>query len=94
MVLCLHPAHSIRCSFTNIIARREPVGAILRPSDYGSVDEDRPKFIHCVDGRQPEIHEVCTFREDSVTPEVHPTVHIDVGAFVGDFFATDYLTPT
>ena len=46
------------------------------------------------DRRQPEIHEVCTFGENSVTPKVHLTARIDVKTFVGDFFATDYLTPT
>ena len=36
--------------------------------------------------------EVWTFSDDGITPEVHPTAIVDVGAFDGDFFATDYLT--
>ena len=93
VVLCLRPAQSIRCSFTNILARQEAVGSIRQPSDYGSGEKYRPEFIYCVDGQQPKIHEVLTFREDGVTPEVHPTARVYVGDFVGGCFATDYLTP-
>ena len=47
----------------------------------------------CVDGRQPQIDEVWTFAEDSVTLEVHLTACVVIGTeFVGEF-ATDYLTP-
>ena len=61
------------------MARREPVGSIYWPYDSGSGDEDGPKFIQCVDGRDPQIHEVWTFGEDGVTREVHPTSQVDVG---------------
>ena len=44
--------------------------------------------------RQPQIHEVWTFREDSVTCDGHLTARVDVGTgFVGKF-VTNYLTPT
>ena len=94
VVLCLHTSHSIRCSFTNIMTRQDTVGATRRPSNSGSGDKNGPEFICYVGGRQPEIHEGCTFGEDGVTPEVHLTVHIDVSAFVGKSFATNYLTLT
>ena len=94
MILCLIPAHSINCSFTNIVARWEPVGATYRPSASVSGDEDGPEFICCADGQQTKIHEVWTFGEDGVTPKVRPTTCVDVGAFVGECFATDCLTPT
>ena len=71
VVLCLYLAHYIRCSFTNIMPRRDPVGAIHWPSDSGSGNEDRPQCICCGDGRQPKINEVWNFGEDVVTPEVH-----------------------
>ena len=35
---------------------------------------------------------VWTFGDDGITPEVHPTAIFDVGAFVGNCFATEYLT--
>ena len=94
MVFCLLFDHSVRCSFLNIRPMLGLVGVIFRPSDSGCRDDDRPQFIRCVDGRQPKIHEVWIFGEDGVPPEVHPYARVDVGAFVGDYFATDYLTPT
>ena len=70
------------------------VASVRWKSNYGSGDEDGPEFIGCVDGQQPQIHEVWTFCEDSVTREVHPKVRVDVVAgFVGDF-NTNYLTPS
>ena len=74
--------------------RPELVGAICRPSDSGCGDDDGTQFICCVDGRHSEIHGIWLFGEDVVTPEGHPTVRINVGDFVGDYFATDYLIPT
>ena len=76
------------------MSRRETVGDIRRTSDSGSGDEYGPEFIRSVDERQPKIHEVWTFGEEGVTPKAHPTVRVDIGAFVGECFATDYLTPT
>ena len=79
-MLWLRPAHSIRYNFKNKIARREPVGSICWPSDSVSGDEDGPEFIQCVDGRQPQIHEVWTFGEGGVTWEVHLKAQVDVGS--------------
>ena len=73
-------AHTIHYNFSNKMARQEPVGFIRRPSDYGIGDEDGPDFIRCVDGRQPQIHEVWGGGKDGVTCEVHPTEQLDVGA--------------
>ena len=70
------------------------VGYMPCQANYGSGGEDGPKFIHCVDGRQTQIHEVWNFGEDIVTTKVHLTACVDVSAFVGICFATDYLTPT
>ena len=42
----------------------------------------------------PEIHDILTFGEDSVTPKVHQNGCVDVRAFVVEYFATDYFTPT
>ena len=76
------------------MSRRELVGAIHWTSDSGSGDDEVPEFIYCVDGRQLEIHEVCTFEEDGVTRKVHPNARVDVAAFIGECFATNYLAPT
>ena len=76
------------------MSRRELVGSIHCPSNSGSGDDEVPEFIYCVDGRQLEIHEVCTFEEDGVTRKVHPNARVDVAAFIGECFATNYLAPT
>ena len=76
VVICIRLAYSICCSFTNIMPRQDPVGYICRPSDSGSGDKDGPDFIRCFDVRQPKIHEVWTFGEDGITPEVYSTTHV------------------
>ena len=68
------------------------VGAIRRSYDSVNGDEDGPKFIRCMDVSEPQIHEVWTFGEDSVTPEIHPTARVDVGAGFVSEFSTNHLT--
>ena len=70
VVLCIRTDHSICCRFAYIMARRELVRATRPPSNSCGGDEDGPKFIRCVDRRQPKFHEVWTFGEDGVTREV------------------------
>ena len=68
------------------MARWGPVGSIDSPYDSGGGDAEGPKFIQCMDGQEPQIHEVWTFGEDGVTREVHPTAQVDVSAgLVGEF---------
>ena len=45
VVLCLRHDHSIRCSFTNIMARRYPVGDIRWPSNSGSGEKYGPVML-------------------------------------------------
>ena len=45
-----------------------------------------------MDGRKTQVHEVWTFSEDGVTPEVYPTARVEVGAGSVGGFATNYLT--
>ena len=71
--------------------RREPVGSIRQPFNSGSGADDGLEFIYCVGGQQPEIHEVWTFGDDVITPEVHPFARVDVGAFIRDCFGTNYF---
>ena len=94
MILFLGPAHSIRYSFTNEMATGDPVGSMRHRTNSGSGGEEGTKFIRCFNKRQTQILEVWTYREHGVTPEVHPTARVDVGAgFVGKF-ATNYFTPS
>ena len=70
----------------------DSVGAICWPSRTGCWNADRYQFICCVDGRETKVHEVWILGEDGVTPEVHPTVQVDVGAGILGDFSTHYLT--
>ena len=66
------------------MAAEEPVGSMCHQTNSGSGEEDGPEFIRCVDGRQPQIHEVWNFGKDNVMREVHLTARVDVGAgFIG-----------
>ena len=58
----------------------DPVGSIRLPYDSGFGDTDRFQFIRCVGGRKIEVNEVWILGEDGITPEVHPTAQVDVGA--------------
>ena len=79
ILLWPRPDHSIRCNFTNKVARWEPVGSIGGTSDYGSGDEDEPEFIRWVDGWDPHINLDWNFGDDGFTREVHPEARVDVG---------------
>ena len=70
----------------------EPVGAIYQPSNSGSGDDDGLEFIWFVGGQHPEIHEVWTFGNNGIIPEFHNFARVDVGNFLRDCFATNYLT--
>ena len=74
------------------MVRWDPVDSIDSPSNSGNNDAEGPEFIQCVDGREPQIHEVWTFGEDGVTREVHPTAQLDVVSGLVGEFATNYLT--
>ena len=70
--------------------RRELVGSICQPFNSGSGADDGIEFIYCIGGLQ-QIHEVWTCGDNRITPEVHPFARIDVRAFIGEYFGTDYL---
>ena len=74
------------------MARGDPGGDICQPFNCDSRDNDELHYIWCVGGRQPKIYEVWTFGEDGITPKVIPFACVDVRAFVGDRFVTNYLT--
>ena len=70
----------------------EPVGDICWTSDSSCGDTDRSKFIHCVDGPEPEVHEVWIWGDDDITPEFHPTAQVDVDPWIRRDFATNFFT--
>ena len=74
------------------MTRQEPVVSISWPSDSGSGDAEVPEFTRCVDGQDPQIHEVWDLGKDGVTREIHPTAQVYVSAGVSGEFVTNYLT--
>ena len=74
------------------MTRRKPVGSIRWPSEYGRGGAEGPKFIQCMDVREPQIHEVWDFGSDIITREVHLTARVYVGTGVVGEFASNCLT--
>ena len=70
----------------------DTVVANQSPSESGCWDANRSNFICCVDGREPNNNEVWILGEDRLTPEVHLTARVDVGANVDCKLATNSLT--
>ena len=66
-----------------------PVRDIRCPSESGCVDADRSKFVHCVDGRNPKVHEVWIWGDDGITTKFHPTARVDVDYWITRNFPTD-----
>ena len=70
---------------------RDPVGFVDAASNFSDKDAEGPEFIRCMDGREPQVHDVWTFRDYGVTLEVHPTTQVDVSSgFVGEFANNDF----
>ena len=72
----------------------EPVGAIRWPSDSCCGDDDRSKFVRCVDGREPEVNKFWIWGDDGIIPEVNPTARVDVNPCISREFTTNYFTET
>ena len=72
--------------------RREPVRVIYHPFLSGNRGKDGIDFFCCVDGREPQIHELWSFAEDGITREVHPFACVNIGDLSGDCFQTYYMT--
>ena len=92
VAVCLYLAYSSLRNFCNTMHRREPAGVIRQPFRSGNRGEDGIEFVCCVDGREPQIHELWSFAEDGITRKVHPFAHVDVGDFFRDCFQTYYMT--
>ena len=83
--------HSDRCCSAKNTIWRWPMGSIYRPSNPGSGGTEDTKFIRCVDGREPQIHELWCLGLDNMTREVHPTAQVEVIAETVGEFMTNYL---
>ena len=67
------------------------MGLIRWPSYFASGGTKGVEFIQCVDGQEPQIHKMWCLSSDSITPEVHPTARISVGAETVGQFSTQYF---
>ena len=68
------------------------MGLIRWPSYFASGGTEGVEFIQCVDGQEPQIHKMWCLSSDSITPEVHPTARISVGAETVGQFSTQYFS--
>ena len=73
VMIRLFCTHSYRCCFTKNMILRAPMGSICMPLDSVSGGTDVTAFIQCVDGREPQIHELWYLGLDVIVREVHPT---------------------
>ena len=71
--------------------RRRPTGYIRRPYDYSNGDTEDIEFIRCVDGRDPQLHEMWCLSLDNVIRKIYPTAQIEVGAGTVGELTTNYL---
>ena len=53
------------------------MGSIHWPLNPGSSSTKDTAFIQCVDGGEPQIHEVWSMGLDGITHEVHPTARLE-----------------
>ena len=67
------------------------MGYIRWPSDSGSGGTKGVEFIRCIDGQEPQIHEIWRLSSDGVTCEVHLAAQIDVGTETVEQFTANYL---
>ena len=65
--------------------------SIRWPSYSGSGGTKYTKFIQCVYGQEPQIHELCFLGLDNSTREFHPTAQVDIAAGTVLLFTTNYL---
>ena len=73
------PAHSNHCGLSKKTTQSRPMGPIYRRSDSVSGVAEGVEFIRCIDGWEPQIHEIWCPGSNGVTREVHPIAQIDVG---------------
>ena len=65
--------------------------AICRPTDSGIKGIEDTAFIQCINGQEPQIHELWCLGLDVIYQEVHPTALVDVPAGTVRDFVTDCL---
>ena len=68
------------------------MGSIRHPLDPAIRSAEDTTFIKCVDGQEPQIHELWCLVLNNIIQKEYPTAHLEViSVTVGDF-VTNYLT--
>ena len=67
------------------------MGSIRRPSDSGRRSTEATALIQCVDGQEPQIHDLLYLGLDRISCEVFTTVQVEVIAGTVREFVMGYL---
>ena len=92
VMVWLRLTHSYRCRFTKNMIQRSLMGSIHRPSDSGSRITESTAFIQCVDGREPQIHELGCLGLVNISRKFHPTARVYFLDVTVREFLTGYLS--
>ena len=71
--------------------RRRPMESIRRHSNPSSCSTKDTAFVQCVDGREPQIHELWSLDLYRIIRKVHPTARVEVISGNVRKFVTNYL---
>ena len=71
--------------------RSDSMGSIRRPSYYYRRSTEATALIQCVDGQEPQIHDLLYLGLDRISREVCTTVQVEVTAGTVREFVTNYL---
>ena len=72
--------------------RRAPMGDICRPSNSGSGGPETGACIQCINGQEPQIHELRCWDIVRICRGVHPTARVEILAGTVVYFFTNYLS--
>ena len=67
------------------------MGPIRWYSYSGSGGTKGVKFVQCIDGQEPQMHEIWCLDSNGITRKVHLTAQIDVGDETVGHFSTHYF---
>ena len=67
------------------------MGYIHSTSKFGSGGSDNGAFIQCVNGIEPQIHELWCWDIDRICREVHPTACVEITSVTVGEFVTEYI---
>ena len=84
-------AHSVsnHCRFSKNMIRRDTMSNIHKPSNYVIGGPDTGNFIQCINGWDPQIHELWFWNINGICCEVHLTACVEIPSGTAIKFVTD-----